>query len=123
MSTNIKHKTIVSVVLDFYNTVYRRKPDAAEFKAEYKIVELLLFPKEDFLRGYTPENIIGTVNWLVQSGVVVKTMKILHFEHIMSSFVDQDIVMQDYILNKVKFIQQKNGLADPSYDVDKPIGW
>lgn len=118
-----KHNDITYVIKTFYEVIHHRKPDSAEYKAEYKALEVLMYPKEDWLRGYTAEEVINTVNWLVKSGVVVRTLKILYFEHVLSSFVDNDYMMQEYIIKKLKFLQAKDGIADMDYNINKPDGW
>lgn len=118
-----RHNNITETILHFYLLGYNRKPDSAEYKFGYKIVEALMYPKEDYLRAYTKEEIIYAMQQMHAQGIILKTPKMLYMDHLLSSFVDNDFVLQQYVISKLKYLEDKDGLADPTLIVDVPQGW
>ena len=118
-----KHKQISEVVYWFYTSIVGYKPDATEYKVEYKRLERIMFPEDENLRGYTSEQIVNALSILDGEGIIMETLGILFYPHLLSAIDNGNAPLKKATLDRIKNNQVEKGLSPQQTREDKPDGW
>lgn len=119
----VKHQDIGEVILKFYMIFHNRKPDRVEYKSGYKLIQSLMYPEESYLRSYSAADMIYAFNQMKNLGLSIKSPKMLYIEHLLPSFIDKDIPLQTYIINKLKHLDSLGIYEDSTVIESAPEGW
>lgn len=116
------HTEIVNVISWFYENIRGFKPDSREFGMEYKRLEKLMFPEEKECIGYTEEEIIDALKYLDNEGIVMNTLGILQYPHLLAAIVRGNAVFKRQMMQSVQRSQKDRGLSRELQN-GPPNGW
>lgn len=120
---NPHHKSISEAIYQYYLIMHGRKPDSSEYAAAYKTFSRFMDVKNDGLRYYSLEEMVLAFNRMRDAGLIVSSPFFLNLEHLVSSFVDGNVLLQQIVSRRLRILEESRRVGDGSDVGDPPAGW